>query len=606
MNHGTTLQRAVGLMRSGNVAEGVALCRDVLREVPGHAGALHLLALAARDRGDAAEAETLFRQCLAQAPRQAGLLVDFGTFLRSQGRAGEAESLLRQALSASPDFVLAWHGLGMLLRESGRLAEAADCARRLVTIAPRHAPGWELLAAIQQSQGSLEHAIATCRRGLAHTPESARLHYSLGQLLRQDFLFDEAAEAYAAARRYGFDTPDLYRNQGEAAFEAGDSDRALATFAEGVQRFPDDAALQRLHARFRWEYGTPDDPLGPLWQTARQRPRNAALWHALVDLLNRLERYDESRAALAEALASGCDRTPELAMLEALETARIDSAGATACFDRLVKAYPGHEAIKLAFAEHLLGAGDPARAEALCAEALQVDPLDQYAWALRGTAWQMLGDAREGWLLDYAAMVMPIRVLPPEGYASAEAFFCDVQATLEALHRTQAHPIEQTVRGGTQTNGFLFRPRDPVLRALEEQIRAAIRSALPRFRVLAGHPYWGRRAAPTGDGFRFTGAWSVRLKRQGFHTNHMHPDGWISSALYVALPREVSAGTDDAGCIQFGVPPFRTCVPLPARRVVRPSVGELVLFPSYMWHGTVPFASDEPRITVAFDVVPTI
>jgi hypothetical protein len=30
----------------------------------------------------------------------------------------------------------------------------------------------------------------------------------------------------------------------------------------------------------------------------------------------------------------------------------------------------------------------------------------------------------------------------------------------------------------------------------------------------------------------------------------------------------------------------------------------LVLFPSYFWHGTVPFASDQRRLTLAFDVVP--
>jgi hypothetical protein len=29
-----------------------------------------------------------------------------------------------------------------------------------------------------------------------------------------------------------------------------------------------------------------------------------------------------------------------------------------------------------------------------------------------------------------------------------------------------------------------------------------------------------------------------------------------------------------------------------------------VLFPSYVWHGTVPFAGDQPRLTVAFDAVP--
>jgi hypothetical protein len=43
---------------------------------------------------------------------------------------------------------------------------------------------------------------------------------------------------------------------------------------------------------------------------------------------------------------------------------------------------------------------------------------------------------------------------------------------------------------------------------------------------------------------------------------------------------------------------------LPPRRLVQPEVGTLVLFPSYMWHGTVPFESAEPRITVAFDLLP--
>jgi hypothetical protein len=56
-----------------------------------------------------------------------------------------------------------------------------------------------------------------------------------------------------------------------------------------------------------------------------------------------------------------------------------------------------------------------------------------------------------------------------------------------------------------------------------------------------------------------------------------------------------------AGHIQFGAP---LDLPLPPRRIIRPEVGTLVLFPSYMWHGTVPFTSQQPRITVAFDLVP--
>jgi hypothetical protein len=63
------------------------------------------------------------------------------------------------------------------------------------------------------------------------------------------------------------------------------------------------------------------------------------------------------------------------------------------------------------------------------------------------------------------------------------------------------------------------------------------------------------------------------------------------------------AQTQD-GVLTFGQPSIVTTPALPAEFSVRPSVGMLVLFPSYFWHGTVPFFSDQARLTVAFDVVP--
>ena len=108
------------------------------------------------------------------------------------------------------------------------------------------------------------------------------------------------------------------------------------------------------------------------------------------------------------------------------------------------------------------------------------------------------------------------------------------------------------------------------------------------------------------DDLRFAGAWSVRLQDQGFHTNHIHPEGWISSALYVALPDEVRDPSDNSGYIQFGSPLEDLGIDLPPRRTVAPEVGTLVLFPSYMWHGTIPFQSEQPRMTIAFDLIPQL
>src|SRR5690606_6986059 len=215
---------------------------------------------------------------------------------------------------------------------------------------------------------------------------------------------------------------------------------------------------------------------------------------------------------------------------------------------------------------------------------------------------QLLEDPREQWLLDYQRMIRQVEVPPAAGYADTESFFAALAEVLTSLHRTRAHPIDQTLRGGTQTNGFLFRLKHPLLRELEAQIRVAVREALSTFPSEPEHPFWGRR--PRGDDVRFSGAWSVRLRSAGYHTNHVQPMGWISSALYVALPDEVRTSDSRAGYIQFGVPLLDKDLGLPPRRVVKPEVGTLVLFPSYMWHGTIPFESQQPRLTVAFELLP--
>jgi hypothetical protein len=114
------------------------------------------------------------------------------------------------------------------------------------------------------------------------------------------------------------------------------------------------------------------------------------------------------------------------------------------------------------------------------------------------------------------------------------------------------------------------------------------------------HPLLRRKKST----FEYSASWSARLHDQGFHTNHYHPKGWISSAYYVSLPDAITDDGSKQGWIKFGEPHFDAKLKTPIHRAIRPRVGRLVLFPSYMWHGTVPFHSGQSRTTIAFDVVP--
>ena len=111
------------------------------------------------------------------------------------------------------------------------------------------------------------------------------------------------------------------------------------------------------------------------------------------------------------------------------------------------------------------------------------------------------------------------------------------------------------------------------------------------------------RSRNTGR-YDIAGIWSVMLRPNGFHIDHVHPQGWLSSACYIDLPDAVDKEGSHEGWIKFGEPGVPTEPRLDPEYFVIPEPGRLVLFPSFMWHGTVPFSGDQTRLTIAFDVVP--
>src|SRR5690606_42085070 len=109
-------------------------------------------------------------------------------------------------------------------------------------------------------------------------------------------------------------------------------------------------------------------------------------------------------------------------------------------------------------------------------------------------------------------------------------------------------------------------------------------------------------AARKSERYRFAGMWSVRLGNEGYQPNHVHDRGWISSGYFVTALASESQREANAGALKFGEPNRPVAKSLP-EKYVAPAPGALVLFPSYMWHGTVPFEGAE-RLSLAFDVAP--
>jgi len=247
----------------------------------------------------------------------------------------------------------------------------------------------------------------------------------------------------------------------------------------------------------------------------------------------------------------------------------------------------------------LLSLGRGSDAMPLIEEARRRAPLDQSYIAYEATAARLIGDRRYEWLYDYKRLVRSYELPAPAGWPSIAAFHADLIPVLEQRHQFVAPPLDQSLRAGTQTPRGLLGDPDPVIRAF----LAAIQGPIDEYCNMMGHdPAHPLSARNTGE-TRLIGCWSARLHRNGFHVNHVHPEGWISSAYYVEVPAEVRDRDEKSGWIKFGEPRFSVPGATP-ELLLQPAAGTLVLFPSYMWHGTTPIHGDAPRMTIAFDVVP--
>ena len=111
--------------QAGRLAEAEQLYLDVLKEMPEHADALHLLGLIARRKGDNEKAVSLIGKVVAINPAFAEAHANLANALFDLNRHDEAIAAYETAVSLNPAFATARAQLVTLLTARGHAAAAA-------------------------------------------------------------------------------------------------------------------------------------------------------------------------------------------------------------------------------------------------------------------------------------------------------------------------------------------------------------------------------------------------------------------------------------------------------------------------------------------------
>lgn len=592
------LRTAASHLQSGRLDEAESACRAVLGRRTSDARATHMLGLIERRRGRLDEAERLLRLSVDLEPGNPEFRSNCAQLLAARGQPELARQHFEQAVRIDGRFRPARLGLARLANQLGRHGDAERQARALVEADARDSEAWSALGVALDGLGRTPEARAALERAVALAPGYAVARSNLAAVLCKEERAIEALAQADAVKALGKSSPRLELARARALMLLDRYDEAEATLTNIVTAQPHDLAAQFLLAQLRHVRGDQDFAAALAAAAARpDAPPAVGMMHA--DVLRRAGHTATAERLVRELLAR---HGPLPQLMSSLGNILHESGrylDAVTAARVAARALPDDVPIVENYVAALLSAGEASEAVPVIERERERAPLDQRWITYRIDAARQLHEPLFEQWCDVQRLVQAFELPAPSGYSGIEEFNAALRPVIEARHAQRLHPLDQSLRLGTQTSRGLLDDDEPLIVAF----RRALEHPLAEYQASIGrgadHPLLARNVAPA----RLVGCWSVRLRRGGHHVNHIHPEGWISSAYYLALPSEVDDPVTRSGWIKFGEPRF----PMPGGeplRYVQPRAGRLVLFPSYLWHGTTPIHGDEPRMTIAFDAVP--
>lgn len=464
--------------------------------------------------------------------------------------------------------------------------EAIPLLRAWLRQAPQDAVAWQLLGNACRQEQDGEGAWQAFDRMVALRPADPKAMLGLATTALDSGR--PAARLFGQLVARGQGTADILLSAVAALTAEGEVAVAEQLLERALGERPDWVDGHDALVSLRWRYGDPAR-LDASFAVATQRVAAPALWSAWIRTLSQAERYDAAAQVLGQARALFGDRLE----FDAAEASMAMRAGDHRRADALFHATSGLNDIgtTIAHIRHAIRTGQLDRAQALI-DPMLAGPGASMVWPYQSILWRLRGDDRAAWLDGDPPFHRTASLGLTKGELAAVA---DLLRAREAQCR---YPLGQSPRGGTQTEGELFLHHAPAIRRLRGAVAQAVRDYARDLPQDATHPFLG---TPRTD-IRFSGSWSITLRGGGYHTCHTHPKGWMSGVLYLAVPSRGELGEETNGALELGRPPEDLETGLPRYTHVAPQEGRVVLFPSTMWHSTIPFETGT-RLTVAFDVM---
>lgn len=509
--------------------------------------------------------------------------------LYHSGRLPQLETAAKALLKSYPGLIIAHNLLGVALEGQGKFTEAVDCYRKTLQFEPRIAEIHFNLGAALAHLGKTSEAIASYKRAIQLNPNLAVAHFNLGLALQANGQLDEAIASYRKAINVEPGFFEAYGSMGTALQAQGKLDEAVAAYHKGLAIQPEPLGHFNLATALR-DQGKLDEAVANYKQALVINPNYSEAYNNLGETFRDQGNMEEAVRNYHNALIANPDNA----------AASFNIAQFLYDAGRLQEAIPHFEKSQLE---------DWRERTLYCL--YKTENYDEFSKKLQHMIAQH----------NTSPFLATLSAHYAANFGVEDAYnFC--KNPLDFVHHNQ---LDELVNGsgllddllrdvnfaeiaerkqgrlyyGIQSAGNLFKRPEESFRKLGELVRQKVREYGQHF---AGQDCVYIEAFPEEP--EFSSSWYVKMNSGGHLTSHIHETGWLSGVLYLAIPPRKAGSTE--GCIEFSThgdnyPQRHANFP---SLVKEPQVGDIILFPSSLFHRTIPFNSSSERICIAFDIKP--
>ena len=479
--------------------------------------------------------------------------------LLNTSKLAEAEVAAKKLAARYPNTFILYHILGLAQDGLLKFSDAVASYKKALTLQPNTPDLQFNLAIAQTNLALLEDAVNSYQNAIKLQPLFFEAHGNLGTVLQKQGKLEEAIASYKRALSINSQDARGHFNLATALRDNGSLADAVSSYQRAIELFPNYTDAHNNLGETLRDQGNMEAAVKSYQHALALDSQHASANYNLAEFLYLAKRYDEA--------------------IPFFETSQLED-------------WQARNLCCLYKAEHF----DVFKTK-----------LDNLVSTTRHTS-PFIGTLATHYAINFG-------VENPYNYCKNGFDFVyqqsisqlaepDSQLLKDLLHDINNTEIAERKQGmlhfGTQSAGNLFKRPEASFRALaalikQEFIHYKNRYADADCELIQAFP----------NTLEFTSSWYVKMRQGGHLDPHIHEIGWISGAVYLAMPKKKQH--PDEGCFEYGTngdnyPQKHSDFPA---ELVAPNVGDIILFPSSLFHRTVPFNSNEERICIAFDLKPT-